>query len=666
MLSKWAIGALVIVAFVGFSRAQGIQPSSVLIVYNSNYTLDADGDGVQDSLEVANYYAGQRGVPSFNILGVACSRSDYVPTYTELQTNIIQPIQAKLKALGPATIDVLLMAYGMPWIYRNDSLDNILMGLNYWSPTVDDISLSSNPYVSVAPTFVAEPGHFTHSITFDNTGMYLVARLDGPNGPQGAMNIVDSSLYAETYLTNMPGYFTGNIYVNSENRASSALYTDSFLSSNVYVVAGSYINDDGADLNIAYTEHYVIGSGFTLEWLEKGGVIGTPGTQFSNGTSAATAPNALFYGGWYNFNRYLLDVWDWIPGSIGDDFDSDELGYDIRDPHSIAWGTSALAYGVDGTCGAVSEPYTSFAEMPNVLLYYLLNGYSFAEAGALGNPAIGWKTMCIGDPLYTPLASKTAIYDTQAPQIASGYPALQQGNATGNVITVLTGMLALPEVVQAEMNYGTTASYGLVLNSNNWGRHHQFAPINLSGGTTYHYQITLTDPAGLSVSSPDMTFTTSPETPYNSAPLAIPGDVPAWQFDNGGEGVAYHNRPENIAPRQPRNDTGIQIQTAVPYAVVSAHPSEYLNYTVNVTAAGTYSMDANVCCGNPGGTFRVLIDGSDVTGTLAITNDKTYTTQTVAGIELSLGQHVMTLSFDCMGKQKDMGTDGNITDIRFY
>jgi len=665
MLSKVTVGAFLAV-LLGSSRAQALQPSSVLIVYNSNYTLDADGDGVQDSLEVANYYSAQRGVPSSNILGVACSRSDQVPTYTELQTNIIQPIQAKLKTLGPKAIDVLLMVYGMPWTYKGNSLDNILIGLNLWSPTIDDITLALNPYVSYAPSFITGPGHFTHSITFEGTDMYLVTRLDGPNGPLGTMNLVDTSMYAETYLANVPGYFTGNIYVNSENRVRKAPYTDSFLSSNSSVQTGFYLDYDSSDLNIAYTEHYVLGSGFPLKWLEVGGVIGTAGTKYSDGTSAATAPNALFYGGWYNFNRYPLNVWDWIPGSIGDDFDSDELGYNIRDPHSIAWGTSALADGVDGTCGAVEEPYTAFAEMPNVLIYYLLNGYAFAEAGVLGNPAIGWHTMCIGDPLYTPLASKNTIYETQAPQIASGYPAFQQGNVAGNVVTVLVDMPSLPEVVQARMKYGKTSSYGLVLNSNNWGRHHQFAPINLKGGTTYHYQITLTDPAGLSVSSSDRTFTTPPETPYNSAPLSIPGDILTWQFDNGGEGVAYHNRLENISSWQKRNNTGVQIQTVAPYAVVSTHPSEYLNYTVNVTASGTYSMDANVCCGNPGGTFRVLIDGTDVTGTLTITNDKTYSALTVAGIKLTQGRHLMTLSFDYMGKQKDMNTDGNITDIKFY
>src|SRR4051812_46900954 len=81
------------------SPTSSLQPSSVLIVYNSNYTLDDDQDGVQDSLEVANYYAARRGIPSANILGIAPSDSADVPSYAELQSAIIQPIKTKLSSL---------------------------------------------------------------------------------------------------------------------------------------------------------------------------------------------------------------------------------------------------------------------------------------------------------------------------------------------------------------------------------------------------------------------------------------------------------------------------------------------------------------------------------------------------------------------------------------
>jgi hypothetical protein len=38
-------------------------PSNVLVIYNADWAGDQDGNGVQDSLEVAQYYAQVHGVP---------------------------------------------------------------------------------------------------------------------------------------------------------------------------------------------------------------------------------------------------------------------------------------------------------------------------------------------------------------------------------------------------------------------------------------------------------------------------------------------------------------------------------------------------------------------------------------------------------------------------
>ena len=48
-------------------------PSRVLVVYEANWPQDTDGDGVQDSLQAANYYVSKRGVPAANVLGVTCT-----------------------------------------------------------------------------------------------------------------------------------------------------------------------------------------------------------------------------------------------------------------------------------------------------------------------------------------------------------------------------------------------------------------------------------------------------------------------------------------------------------------------------------------------------------------------------------------------------------------
>ena len=68
--------------------------------------------------------------------------------------------------------------------------------------------------------------------------------------------------------------------------------------------------------------------------------------------------------GWYNYGNYN-DVWEWLPGSVACDLNSGPTfgrGYSS--------GASAASY-------VIGEPYRTGRQHPDVLLYYLLNGYSF-------------------------------------------------------------------------------------------------------------------------------------------------------------------------------------------------------------------------------------------------------------------------------------------------
>jgi hypothetical protein len=118
-----------------------LSPSRVLVVYNASYTGDDDGDGVQDSLEVANYYLAMRGVPSGNVLGltVASGSTETEPSYASLQAEIIQPLQNKLTSIGSTSIDVILFCYGVPYRFSGLSIDNIVVGLWYCLPREKEV-----------------------------------------------------------------------------------------------------------------------------------------------------------------------------------------------------------------------------------------------------------------------------------------------------------------------------------------------------------------------------------------------------------------------------------------------------------------------------------------------------------------------------------------------
>lgn len=610
-----------------------------MIVYNSNFSSDGDGDGVQDSLEVANYYALKRGVPSSNILGVAAEDATRISAFANYQSEIVQPINSKLALLGATNIDVILLVYGMPWMLGTTSLDSALAGLNFYAGGTWPIV---NPYKDQNPGFHAEAGSFTHAYQLRGTTMYLISRLDGPRGVQGTLDLIDQALYADRYVYNQAGYLTGNVYVNSQNRKSATPYTDAFLTADPDVQLGGDDSYESADVNIAYAEHYAINAGLPLKWEQNGILIGTPTATYQDGSSALTAPNALYYSGWYAYNQYF-DAFRWLPGAVGTDLNSSSLGYTLRSPYVIAWGVQALNHGVSGTCGVVDEPGVAGHPYPNVPLYYLLKGYTFAEASALSLPYMGWVNLCIGDPLYRPFGPKTPMLDTSTPQFVAGYPKFYQSVAAGNLVSAMVDDSAGPEVAIFRLDYGTTISYGQSMTSNMYVRRFSFSPPELKSNTLYHYRVTITDPVGHSTSSSDMTFTTPTETPYTGGPYPIPGIISFGNFDNGGNGVGYHTRDSYGSGGYFRPDTAVNFSAGT----ILASPTEWYNYAVNIAAAGQYSFQFNVSdYYGTGGVFHISIDGTDVTGPITVPNTGGTGVFTISGINLPAGLHTLRVTMD--------------------
>ncbi len=113
-------------------------------------------------------------------------------------------------------------------------------------------------------------------------------------------------------------------------------------------------------------------------------------------------------------------------------------------------------------------------------------------------------------------------------------------------------------------------------------------------------------------------FTATPatgQTPYTGTPANIPGMVQAEDFDNGGEGVAYHDSdPENWRGNVYRTsavEVGPTSDTGGGYTIGYTRTGEWLEYTVNVASAGYYRVEARVASQGSGGTFRLEFNGID-------------------------------------------------------
>jgi len=154
---------------------------------------------------------------------------------------------------------------------------------------------------------------------------------------------------------------------------------------------------------------------------------------------------------------------------------------------------------------------------------------------------------------------------------------------------------------------------------------------------------------------PPPVTTTSTSQPYTGTPYALPGTVQFENYDSGGEGIAYHDGTSGNSGGQYRSnsvDIGTTADTGGGYNIGWVHAGEWLKYTVNVAAAGTYSLDVRVAQNGTGGTFHVEVDGVDKTGAIAVPNTggwQAWTTVTKTGVTFAAGRHIVRVVMDADG-----------------
>ena len=144
-------------------------------------------------------------------------------------------------------------------------------------------------------------------------------------------------------------------------------------------------------------------------------------------------------------------------------------------------------------------------------------------------------------------------------------------------------------------------------------------------------------------------------TPFGGTPAVIPGTLEAEEFDEGGEGIAYHDLTDLNQGGQFRS-TGVDIETAFDvgggFNVGWMAAGEWLAYTIEVANAGQFALDARVAANGAGGTFHVEVNGADVTGPLTIPDTggwHNWTTISKAGVPLTAGRQILRIVLDGNG-----------------
>jgi hypothetical protein len=141
-------------------------------------------------------------------------------------------------------------------------------------------------------------------------------------------------------------------------------------------------------------------------------------------------------------------------------------------------------------------------------------------------------------------------------------------------------------------------------------------------------------------------------TPYpNGAPHAVSGIVEAEDFDNGGEGISWHDQKpgrQNGGGDVYRGNTDVDVQSHnnnTIFAIGNTDSGEWTKYTINATQAGTYKIETYCVSGNNNGTFHLEIDGKPVSRVVNAPNGdwSNYSrATTVENVQLTVGTHVFT------------------------
>jgi chitinase len=143
----------------------------------------------------------------------------------------------------------------------------------------------------------------------------------------------------------------------------------------------------------------------------------------------------------------------------------------------------------------------------------------------------------------------------------------------------------------------------------------------------------------------------APQTPYGGTVWAIPGKIEAENFDNGGEGAAYHDLTATNTQGQYRTTEGVDIEATTEggYNVGTIQTGEWLEYTVNIGQTGIYTLQARVAAIAAGKTFHVELNGQNISGTITVPNTggwQTWATVNVTTPSLTAGQKVLRVVFD--------------------
>ena len=149
------------------------------------------------------------------------------------------------------------------------------------------------------------------------------------------------------------------------------------------------------------------------------------------------------------------------------------------------------------------------------------------------------------------------------------------------------------------------------------------------------------------------------QSPYPS-PRVDPRRVEAEHYDNGGEGVAFHDSDAKQRGNNPRGDA-VDVWSSNGIGVVGwAKAGEWLEYTLTTTEAAEYDLVVNAATGKDGSRLVFTANGGGL-ASVGIGNRGwgEYREHAAGRVSLPAGEHVVRLAF-----ARDGG--GNVGNVDWF
>lgn len=343
-----------------------------------------------ESVDLARFYAAQRGVPAGNIIALPMPEDESV-TWRQFIDQVYQPVQDELyrrgwiKGLAGSLRDVygrrrsaptdhrisfLVTCRGVPLRIYNDPVRLAAKPGRKLPDAFNKNEAAVDSELSLVATSGTEIAGFVVNPLFQENGppslegeeVVKICRLDGPTW-ESARRLVTAALAAER--EGLHGRY--------------------------------YVDEGGRDRE---GDQWLEGAAAQLRQLGFEGDTETSPATFP-ATARFDAP--VFYFGWYerDLNGPLARAgFAFPPGAVALHIHS--YSAETLRSNTAGWCGPLVGRGVTATVGNVFEPYLDYTHRPDLLMRALGRGKCFGDAVYYALPALSWQGVAIGDPLYRP------------------------------------------------------------------------------------------------------------------------------------------------------------------------------------------------------------------------------------------------------------------------